>query len=155
WNEQVRYLGVGAMAVGGVWALASVVRPMISSIQTSTKAIREARQGKGVSVPRTERDIPANYLLYGTLLMAVPVFLVVLFVVDNSRLQVSNGLFAGTIIFGIVFALFAGFLFSSVSGYMTGLVGSSNNPVSGVTILTLLVGALALLGLLSTEIDFS
>src|SRR5699024_5653439 len=45
--------------------------------------------------------------------------------------------------------------FSSVSGYMTGLVGSSNNPVSGVTILTLLVGALALLGLLSTEIDFS
>lgn len=154
WDEQIRYLGVGAMAVGGVWALLSVVRPMVTSIRSSISAVRAARSGEGADVPRTERDIPANWLGYGTLVMAAPVLLVFLFVVDRSRLEIGSGVFAGTLAFGLVFALLAGFVFSSVSGYMTGLVGSSNNPVSGVTVLTLLTSSLVLLGILGTQIDF-
>lgn len=154
WSDQIRYLGVGTMAVGGVWALLSVVRPMIASIRSSVRAVRDARVGAGTDVPRTERDIPANWLGWGTLVMAVPVLLVFLFVVDRSRLEIGGGVFAGTIAFGVVFALLAGFLFSSVSGYMTGLVGASNNPVSGVTVLTLLSGSLVLLGILGVQIDF-
>lgn len=155
WDEKIRYLGVGAMAVGGVWALLSVVRPMIASIRSSVAAVRAQRGGGAADVPRTERDIPANWLLYGTLAMAVPVLLVFLFVVDRSRLEVGGGLFAATIAFGVLFALVAGFLFSSVSGYMTGLVGSSNNPVSGVTVLTLLASSLLLLVILGVQIDFA
>ncbi|WP_020501913.1 OPT family oligopeptide transporter [Sciscionella marina] len=155
WSDQVRYLGVGAMAIGGVWALGSVLRPVVNSIRSSVRAVRAAKSGESSRLERTERDIPANFLLWGTIGMAVPIFLVFLFVVDRARLQISSGLFVGTIIFGVLFALIAGFLFSSVSGYMTGLVGSSNNPVSGVTILTLLVGALLLLAILGVEINFT
>jgi len=155
WDSQIRYLGVGAMAVGGVWALVSVLRPMISSIRSSVRAVRRARSGAGAEVPRTDKDIPANWLGWGTLAMAVPVLLVFLFVVDRSRLQIGGGVYAGTIAFGVLFALVAGFLFSSVSGYMTGLVGSSNNPVSGVTVLTLLTSSLVLLVVLGAQIDFS
>lgn len=154
WDERIRYLGVGAMAVGGVWALLSVIRPMRESIKSSIRAVRQVRAGKSAQLARTDRDIPANYLLYGTLVMAVPVLLVFLFVVDRSRLEIGGGLFTGTILFGLLFALVAGFLFSSVSGYMTGLVGSSNNPVSGVTVLTLLASSLILMAILGTQIDF-
>ncbi|GAA2796402.1 OPT family oligopeptide transporter [Saccharopolyspora taberi] len=155
WSEQVRYLGVGAMAVGGLWALLSVLRPMRDSLRSSLRAVREARGSGEATVERTERDLPANYLVYGTILMAIPVLLVFLSVVDGGRLEIGGGLFAGTIAFGLVFSLIAGFLFSSVSGYMTGLVGSSNNPVSGVTVMTLLASSLALLGILGSRIDFS
>lgn len=155
WTEQVRYLGVGAMAIGGLWALGSVLRSVINSVRSSLRAVRKAGAQRFAETARTERDMPVKYLIYGTLGMAVPVFVVFLFVVDRARLQISSGLFIGTVVFGVLFALVAGFLFSSVSGYMTGLVGSSNNPVSGVTVLTLLVGAGILLGLLSIEIDFT
>lgn len=77
-----------------------------------------------------------------------------MFVVDQDALGISGGLYFGTIIFGVVFAFLAGFLFSSVAAYMAGLVGSSNNPVSGVTIATILAISLILLGLLGTQVDF-
>lgn len=155
WSARIRYLGVGAMAVGGVWALGSVLGPIRASLRSSVTALREARGGQATSVPRTERDIPGTWLLWGTLAMAVPVLAVFLVIVDQRRLQISGGVFAATVAFGVVFALVAGFVFSSVSGYMTGLVGSSNNPVSGVTILTLLAASGCLLAILGSEVDFT
>ncbi|GAB2741068.1 oligopeptide transporter, OPT family [Salinifilum aidingensis] len=155
WEERVRYLGVGAMAVGGIWALLAVLRPIRDSIVSSVQALRDSRSGKSGGLARTERDIPANFLGYGTLVLAVPVFLVFLFNVDAERLQIGGGVFLATITFGLLFALVAGFVFSSVAGYMAGLVGSSNNPISGVSILTLLTSSLVLLGILGTQIDFT
>ncbi|MHA6801987.1 OPT family oligopeptide transporter [Salinifilum ghardaiensis] len=155
WEERVRYLGVGAMAVGGIWALLAVLRPIRDSIVSSVRALRDSRSGKSGGLARTERDIPANFLGYGTLVLAVPVFLVFLFNVDAERLQIGGGVFLATITFGLLFALVAGFVFSSVAGYMAGLVGSSNNPISGVSILTLLTSSLVLLGILGTQIDFT
>lgn len=154
WTDKIRYLGIGAMAIGGLWALISVFGSIRASIRSSREALRRARAGQQMGIERTERDIPANYLLYGTLAMAIPVFIVFLLMIDRSRLGISPGLFIGTIVFGVLFALVAGFLFSSVSGYMTGLVGSSNNPVSGVTLVTMLVAALGLLAILGSEISF-
>ena len=154
WSQRIRYLGVGAMATGGLWALVSLVGPIRDGIRSSFAAVRQARQGRADDIPRTERDTPINVVIAGTLLLAAPMFAAFLFVIDQSALGIDTGMYMTTLAFGVVFALVAGFLFSSVAGYMAGLVGSSNNPISGVTIATILTISLILLLLLGGQIDF-
>ncbi len=155
WSARIRYMGVGAMAVGGLWALLSLLKPIRDGVASSFDAVRRARSGGQVDIARTERDTPINIVLWGTAALALPMFFVFLYVVDQPALGISGGLYAATIAFGIVFAFIAGFLFSSVAGYMAGLVGSSNNPISGVTIATILATSLILLWILGTQIDFT
>ncbi len=155
WKARIRYMGVGAMATGGMWALISLVKPIRDGIRSSLDAVKKAADGSVAEIPRTERDMPINIVLVCTLLLAIPIFIVFLFVVDRESLGISSGLHLMTVGFGAVFALVAGFLFSSVAGYMAGLVGSSNNPISGVTIATILAISLILLALLGSQIDFA
>jgi putative OPT family oligopeptide transporter len=154
WSAQIRYMGVGAMATGGLWALVSLVKPIRAGIRSSFEAVRKAREGGGDEVPRTERDTPINIVIIGTLILAVPIFVIFWFVVDADKLGIGMGHRVGTVTVGAIFALVAGFLFSSVAGYMAGLVGSSNNPISGVTIATVLSFSLILLLILGSVIDF-
>jgi len=154
WSTQIRYLGVGAMATGGLWALVSLFGPIKQGIQSSLEAVRAARSGEQIEVLRTERDTPINIVLTSTALLALPLLGVFLFVLDADALGISTGLYWSVVLFGLVFSLFAGFLFSSVAGYMAGLVGSSNNPISGVTIATILTASLILLLMLGSQIDF-
>ena len=123
WSGRIRYLGVGAMALGGVWALLSLVKPIRDGIRSSLRAVQEARSGNRSDVPRTERDTPINIVLWGTLVMSIPIFISFLFIVDQEALGITAGLYWGTLAGGLVFALLAGFLFASVAGYMAGLVG--------------------------------
>ncbi|MCI0486029.1 MAG: oligopeptide transporter, OPT family [Blastocatellia bacterium] len=155
WNTKIRYMGVGAMVVGGVWALISLVKPIRDGVRSSIEAVRASRSGEVISIPRTERDTPINYVMIGTIAMALPLFFMFNQVIDQDHLSISNGMYWTTIAFGLLFALFAGFLFSSVAGYMAGLVGSSNNPISGVTIATILTASLLLLALIGSQVDFA
>ena len=155
WDERIRYMGVGAMATGGLWALVALVEPIRDGVRSSLKAVRNARETGSADILRTERDTPINVVLGSAAAMAVPIFIVFTFVVDQDGLGISDGLYWTTIAFGIIFAFIAGFLFASVAGYMAGLVGSSNNPISGVTIATILTVSLILLVLLGAQIDFA
>ncbi|GAB5519505.1 MAG: oligopeptide transporter, OPT family [Rhodothermales bacterium] len=155
WSSKIRYMGVGAMAVGGIWALLALVQPITDGIRSSFDAIRASRSEGADEIPRTERDTPINIVIYGTLALATPLFVVFLFLVEQDTLGITTGLYWGTVLFGVTFAITAGFLFSSVAGYMAGLVGSSNNPISGVTIATILTISLILLILLGGQIDFA
>jgi putative OPT family oligopeptide transporter len=156
WSSRIRFMGVGAMAVGGFWALISLVKPIRDGIRSSLQAVRDRSSEEGAaSIPRTERDTPFTFVGFGTLALAVPMFILFVFLIDQSALEITNGLYFGTLIFGVVFALLAGFVFSSVAGYMAGLVGSSNNPISGVTIATILTISLILLWVLGAQIDFA
>ena len=155
WSGRIRYLGVGAMALGGVWALLALIKPVRDGIRSSLEAVRQARSGNRSDVPRTERDTPIHIVLWGTLAMCVPIFISFLFIVDQDALGIAAGLYWGTLALGLVFSLLAGFLFASVAGYMAGLVGSSNNPVSGVTIATILSVSLLLLWILGSQINFA
>ena len=155
WGAQIRYLGVGAMAVGGIWALIELARPVADGIRSSVAALRASRAEGAAHVPRTERDLPFNLVGWGALAMAVPIFFVFTYVVDAEALAITSGLYWATVALGVAFSLVAGFLFSSVAGYMAGLVGSSNNPISGVTIATILAISLILLALLGSQIDFA
>ncbi len=155
WSGRIRYLGVGAMALGGVWALLSLVKPIRDGIRSSLSAVREARSGDRSDIARTERDTPIHIVLWGTLAMSLPIFVSFLFIVDQDALGITAGLYWGTLAGGLIFALLAGFLFASVAGYMAGLVGSSNNPISGVTIATILSTSLLLLWVLGSQINFA
>ena len=155
WSARIRYMGVGAMAVGGLWALLSLLKPIRDGVKSSFEAVRRARSGEQFEILRTEQDTSITVVMWSTVALAVPLFFVFMYVVDQPALGISTGLYAATIGFGLIFAFVAGFLFSSVAGYMAGLVGSSNNPISGVTIATILATSLILLWILGAQIDFT
>lgn len=138
WSSQIRYLGVGAMVVGGLWALLRLLEPVKRGIRSGMEAYRASRAGGAAGLLRTEQDAPMNWVMMLTAASVVPIFFVYRLVVDDLFV-------AG---FMAVVMLVAGFFFAAVAGYMAGLVGSSNNPISGVTIATLLFTSLLLLGLL-------
>lgn len=140
WSAQVRYLGVGAMLTGGIWALFSMRRSLVTGIRSGLRQYRE----RGVKAPpATERDTPMKWVLRGILLLAAPLF----FLYYSIHSEMTFGI---SLTMTLVMVI-AGFLFASVAAYMAGLVGSSNNPVSGVTIATILFSSLALLGFIDAE----
>ena len=156
WSAHIRFMGVGAMVVGGVWALVSLLGAVRDGVRSSIEALRAARVAEGgPEVPRTERDMPINLVAVGTVALAAPILAVFVLVIDRSALGITPGLYWIVLALGTVFALVAGFLFASVAGYMAGLVGSSNNPISGVTIATILTISLILYLLLGSQIDFT
>ena len=154
-GRQVRFLGVGAMFVGGLYALLSIVPYVRAGVRTALDAVRAARAaGGGESVPRTERDLPIDVVLRGVLVLVLPMLAIMALGLDLSALGVSEGLRWAALGLATVFIVVAGFVFSSVAGYNAGLVGSSNNPVSGVTVVTVLLAALGLLVVLGVQADF-
>jgi putative OPT family oligopeptide transporter len=133
WSKQIRYLGVGAMLVGGLWALVSLRHSLASGIKSGLAAARAS--AAGTVVAHTEQDLPMKWVLVGIVLFTLP--LLALYQAIVGTLAVSLPM---TVIMVVM-----GFLFCSVSAYMAGLVGSSNNPVSGITIATILFSAVMLL----------
>jgi len=142
--QDCRRIGVGAMMVGGLWSLISLARPLVDGVRSSMRAYRETRDG-GAAAVRTELDTPINIVLVVVLLSIVPLFLIFNFALAEypQRLMISGVMTVLMLVFG--------FIFASVAGYMAGLVGSSNNPISGVTIATVIVSALILLQLMGNE----
>jgi putative OPT family oligopeptide transporter len=137
WRAQVRYIGVGCMLIGAFWALWSMRSSLWSAVRSGLKVSGKA----AADVPHTERDLPMGAVLMCIALFVVPLFLLYYAVVGSIGVGLAMA----------VIMIVAGFLFSSVSGYMAGLVGSSNNPVSGITICTILFASLVLMWLVGTK----
>ncbi len=131
WRAQVRYIGVGCMLTGALWALWSLRKSLWSAIRSGLKVSGR----KSADIPHTERDLPMGGVLVCIALFVVPLFVLYYLVVGTIGVALAMA----------VIMIVAGFLFSSVSGYMAGLVGSSNNPVSGITICTILFASLVLM----------
>lgn len=141
WSAKIRYLGVGAMLIGGVWTLFSLRRSLLSGIRSGLAA---ARKGSAGIVAETERDLPMKWMIVALVLFVLPLAALYQAIVGQWTVSIPMTLIM----------IVAGFLFVSVSGYLAGLVGSSNNPVSGITIATILFASLVLMLLLgrSSEI---
>jgi putative OPT family oligopeptide transporter len=130
-----RYLGVGGMLVGGAWSMIKLRKSLASGVRAGLDAYKHRKSGK--TTLRTEHDMPMNIILILIALSVIPLFFIF------NHFTHSIGISAVMAVVMII----AGFLFSAVASYMAGLVGSSNNPVSGITVSTILVSALLLLGL--------
>jgi putative OPT family oligopeptide transporter len=138
WSAQIRYLGVGAMLIGGVWTLISLRKSLVSGIRSGLQA---DKGNAGKAVPATERDLPMRLILIGLVVFVLPLMFLYQAIVGQWLVSIPM----------TIIMIVAGFLFVSVSAYMAGLVGSSNNPVSGLTIATILFAALVLLVLLGRD----
>ncbi len=138
WSAQIRYLGVGAMLIGGVWTLISLRKSLFSGVKSGMAV---TRAGGAAALAHTERDIPMKYIGIGLILFTLPLLALYQAIVGQWHVSVPM----------TVIMVVAGFLFVSVSAYMAGLVGSSNNPVSGITIATILFAALVLVLLLGRD----
>lgn len=139
WSAKLRFLGVGAMVVGGLWALVSLASALGTAFTAGVKAFKEG-SGSLKDLIRTERDTPMSYVIMGIGVMVVPIFFIYQSAISDIPISITMTLIM----------VVAGFLFSAVAGYMAGLVGSSNNPISGVTIATILFASILLLTLLGT-----
>ncbi|WP_111978449.1 OPT family oligopeptide transporter [Algibacillus agarilyticus] len=143
--DQNRRIGVGAMIVGGIWSLICLIKPLAAGIKASINAYKASLNKSNHQPLRTEYDTPINYVLIVSLLSLVPLF----FIFESVLHQHPQALWLSGLM--TVFMFILGFLFSSVAGYMAGLVGSSNNPISGVTIATVIISALILLQLIGND----
>lgn len=122
WSSYIRYIGAGAVAAGGIISLVKSL-PMI--IKTFSKAIKGLGKGNtGNTTLRTERDLPMQVVLAGSLVIAL-----IIWILPSIPVNFVGGLLI------VVF----GFFFATVSSRMVGIVGSSNNPISGMIIATLLI----------------
>ncbi len=139
WSRHIRFVGIGAMLIGGLWTVAQLREPVLMSFRTLVGAYGDetARAvGRRGSPPlRTERDASLPWIVVPFLLSLIPMALIYRAVVGSAGLAVLMTLIM----------VVAAFLFSAVAAYMAGLVGSSSNPVSGVTIATIMLAALLLL----------
>jgi putative OPT family oligopeptide transporter len=145
WSNKVRYLGVGAMLIGGVWTLFSLRNSLLSGVRSGIAA---ARKGADANIAETDRDLPMKWMLIALLIFVLPLALLYHAIVASDP-TVSHPWAIGILM--TIIMIIAGFLFVSVSAYLAGLVGSSNNPVSGITIATILFASVVLMLLLGRE----
>jgi len=133
WENYIRYIGVGAMVVGGLWTIFKLRNNLADGIKEAVVGIKS---GQAKTKKRTDQDLNFKWVFLTIGALTIPVFLVYVWI--SNELLIS-GIMA---IFAILFA----FIASAIAGYMAGLVGSSNNPTSGVTVSVLLLTCLILLG---------
>lgn len=126
WSSYIRYIGAGAVAAGGIISLVKSLPTIVTTFRDAMKGLKGGSKSGGL---RTEKDLDIRFILVGVLVLAVVIWLL-------PEIPVS--------LFGALLIVVFGFFFATVSSRMVGLVGSSNNPVSGMAIATLLFSTLLL-----------
>jgi putative OPT family oligopeptide transporter len=142
WFNQIRPLAVGTMIVAAFWTLWGLRGPLISGIRKAIVDIRPENAG-GEKVPRTEIDLPLNRVFVAIGAMGIATFFLYLY---------FTGSVLGAAILTIVMVVL-GFLFAAVAGYLVGLIGNSNNPISGLTLTALLIAAVLMVAIGLTDMS--
>jgi putative OPT family oligopeptide transporter len=142
WSEKVRFVGAGTIGVAAVWTLAKLVKPVVSGLASAMAASRARAEGKGALLPTTERDIPIGWVALASLVCLVPVGFLLAYFSQTSGLGENMLLL---VIGGLIYIALMSFFMSAVCGYMAGLIGSSNSPLSGIGILVVIGASLLLI----------
>ena len=135
WSTYVKYIGAGAIATGGIISLIKSLPLIVTTFRDSMKSMKGS---KNTSTARTAQDLPMQFILLGVFAMVFIIWIVPAIPV--------------TLLGAFIIVIF-GFFFATVSSRMVGLVGSSNNPVSGMAIATLLIATFAIKSSGKTGID--
>ncbi len=139
WSSKVRMIGAGAIGAAAIVTLAGLGKPVLGGLKSALDAARKAK-AEGASIDRTEQDLPIFIVGLVTLLAMVPAgWLLASFLQGGVLASLSLPLVA----VGVGYILIAGVFAAAVCGYMAGLIGSSNSPVSGIAILTILGASLS------------
>lgn len=145
WSEKVRFLGAGVIGVAAIWALIKLIQPVIQGLQDAWRATRLRKNGHSATLPRTEFDIPISIVALVIIVTTIPIIWLLLHFIHASELHAhAMPLVIGTTLFILLITI----LVAAVCGYMAGLIGSSNSPLSGIGILVIIiVASLLMLGL--------
>ena len=141
WSHYIRYVGAGTIGISAIWTLITLVKPVLGGLAGAMAASRVRKAGQAHTLPRTEQDIPIGVVAAVSLLCLLPVVWLFWHFARISGLGSHAWLLA---IGGVIFVAIMGFLVSTVCGYMAGLIGSSNSPLSGIGILAVVICALLL-----------
>ena len=141
WSHKVRFVGAGTIGVAAVWTLAKLVKPVIAGLSSAMAASRARAAGNASQLPRTEQDIPIGWVALISLLCMAPIGWLLANFTTSSGL--GDHLFA-LVFGGLVYIAIMSFFVSAVCGYMAGLIGASNSPLSGIGILVVIGAALLL-----------
>ena len=134
--SEVRIVGAGAIAIAAIWTFLKILGPIVTGIRESLAS--SAKRDAGEEIPLTERDLSMKTVIGVTVGSMLPIgVLLWLFLHGTSVAHHATGL----IIISILFILLTGLVVASVCGYMAGLIGSSNSPISGVGILVAVTAA--------------
>ena len=136
WKDYVRPIAIGGMLVGAAYTLWRMRKSLFAGIARSISDVKKAATGEATT-ERTDKDIPFNWIVIGILATSVATFFIYNYFADN--------IFAALV--ATVVMIVAGFFFAAVSGYLVGIIGSSNNPISGLTLSTLVVAAILMVAL--------
>ena len=141
WSNYVRYVGAGAIGVSAIWTLLKLVTPVVQGLAGAMAANRARKAGKSATLPITERDIPIGLVGLITLVCMLPIAWVLGYFANTGGLgdHVTT-----LVVGGVAYVFLMSFFVSTVCGYMAGLIGSSNSPLSGVGILVVIGAALLL-----------
>ncbi len=141
WSHKVRFVGAGAIGVSAIWTLLKLVKPVARGLTSAMAASRARKAGKADTLPITERDIPIGVVGLVTLVCMLPIG----WLLGNFGNASGLGAHLPTLIIGgVVYIVLMSFFVSAVCGYMAGLIGSSNSPLSGIGILVVIGAALLL-----------
>ena len=147
-RNDVRFFGAGVIGVAAIWTLVKIAGPVVGGLRASLAASRAARGGATLALE--ERDLPFGVVVAGSLAVLVPIALLLHSVVAGGPLAGNEMLLvAGSLLFVLVIGL----VIAAVCGYMAGLIGASNSPVSGIGILSVLAAALMLVGVFGRDHD--
>jgi len=141
WSHQARFIGAGAIGAAAIWSLVRLVAPVLSGLKSAMQASRERRAGRGASLPRTEQDIPIGIVAVITALCMLPIAWML------AGIGAASGLgdhLVLLVVGGVAYVALMSFFVAAVCGYMAGLIGASNSPLSGVGILVVIGAALLL-----------
>src|SRR5947207_3249834 len=141
WSRKVRFVGAGAIGVSAVWTLLKLVKPVARGLASAMAASRARKAGKADMLPITERDIPIGIVGLSTLACMLPIGWLLGYFGNASGLGAHVTML---IIGGVAYVVLMSFFVSAVCGYMAGLIGSSNSPLSGIGILVVIGAALLL-----------
>jgi putative OPT family oligopeptide transporter len=149
WVHQVRFLGAGVIGVAAIWTLLIVIGPILKGLAGAMAASRARAAGGGADLPIHERDIPIGWVAIGSLACLVPIAILLWTQLGSAAGGSTVLVVAGS----LVFVLVAGAFIAAVCGYMAGLIGASNSPVSGIGILSAIGASLLLVAVLGRHGD--
>ncbi|WP_237219808.1 OPT family oligopeptide transporter [Sphingomonas arenae] len=149
-RSEVRFIGAGTIGVAAIWTLLKIIGPISRGVTSAIAASRARRLGGQDSLALTERDLPIG-IIFGTILLSmIPIGLLLYGFAQTGPIATNPG---PTLGLSIGYILIVGVIIASVCGYMAGLIGASNSPISGVGILSVLGISLILAALFAGTVD--
>lgn len=135
WRYVVRPIAIGGMLMGAIYTLFKMRNSLFAGLKRSIGDVKKAATEGQADVSRTEKDLPFSYILAGIIGVAIVTFLITYFIFNTG---IIPAIVSATIL------LILAFFFAAISGYLVGIIGSSNNPISGLTLTALVTTALIL-----------